>query len=347
MLRYKMNWLFLGLFIPALTFAQEKQRRINRTFQTNSNTEIQVKNQFGRIHINTWDKNEVQLEVVIRAEMRNEAKSQEFIDRVEIEISESSSILAFETDFGGKMNNRKGESFSIDYTISMPGANSLNLANKFGDIYVGNLSGDLEVELKYGKMKADKLTGRSDIELGFGGANIDELGDSEIEAKYSNVRVNKVLDLDLEQHYSDVEIESVQDVRLRSKYGEVELGSIRSIKGDAGFTDFEIDEVSESVDLDMEYVGDFNISRVQKGFKEIRLDAKYTTMDVRVDGGVNGKFEAVFRYSDLSQRGEEMDLNYVVKDYNRKEYRGKIGSGGPALIWVDSSYGDLRMSFGN
>lgn len=348
MSRYKFTkWLLLVLVLPVVSFAQEKQRRVNRTFQTNPNTELEVRNQFGRVHVSTWDKNEIQLEVIIRAEFRNEAKSQEFVDRVEIEISESPSLISLETDFDGKVNSRRGESFSVDYTISFPSSNALDISNKFGDIYVGNHTGDLEIDLKYGKMKGDKLIGDSDIEIGFGGANIDELGNSELEVKYSDVRVNKVLDLDLEQHYSDVEIDNIEDLRLRSKYGELELGTIQSVKGDAGFTDFEIEEVAELVDLDMEYVGDFRISRVLQGFKEIRLDAKYTAMDVRIDGGVDGQFEGVFRYSDLDHRGEGIDLNYVVKDYNRKEYKGKIGSGGSALIWVDSSYGDLRMSIGN
>ena len=173
-LRYK---LVLLLFVGALTasWAQELEKKINRTFQVNSTITLRVDNQFGKVHIETWDKDQIDVEVVIRADMRNESRSQEFIDRVEIEISKSSSLISLKTEYGKNTSSRNGESFSVDYTISMPVQNSLEVENKFGDIYLADLTGELDIDLKYGKMKGGKLTGKGNIEVAFGGADIEEL----------------------------------------------------------------------------------------------------------------------------------------------------------------------------
>lgn len=335
------------IFLANTGWSQERERRINREFEVSPSTKLRVGNQFGRIHINTWDRSQIQVEVVVRAEMRNEEKSQEFIDQVEIEISESSSMVSLRTDYGGRMNSRKGESFSVDYTISMPSTGELEVSNKFGDIYVGDLSGDLIVDLKYGNMKGDKLTGDSDIELGFSGANIEELGNTELEIKYSDFKVDKAINVDLDQQFSDIRIDELGDLDLRSKYGSVDLGVLSSVDGSAGFTDLEIREVIKNVELDLEYVGGFRIDKIRRGFDQVKIDAKYTTMTISIEEGAGGEFDGVFRYSDLNNRGDLLDLNYVVKDNQRSEYKGKFGEGGSSKISVNSGYGDLRLDFTN
>ena len=344
-LRYSLCLLALIVWATSSTHGQERQRRINKTFDVGPSTTLKVENQFGRVHINTWDKSQIQLEVVIRAEMRNDERSQEFVDRVDVRISESSAMVSLRTDFGGKMNSRKGESFSVDYTMSMPSSGDLEVRNKFGDIYVGDLTGSLNVDLKYGKMRADKITGKSDIEIGFGGANIDELGDAELEIKYSDLRVLAAGDVNLDQQFSDIRMDVIKDMDLRSKYGSVEIGILNSVDGSAGFTDFEIDEVSSRVVLDMEYVGGFTIGKLKSGFSEVRIDARFTSMDISVEDGSGGQFDGVFKFCELHNRGGEMDLNYVVKDMNRSEYKGVFGNGGSSRISVDSGYGDLKLYF--
>ncbi len=337
--------LIVLIFISTAGWSQERERRVNRTFEVSPSTKLRVDNQFGRIHINTWERSQIQIEVVVRAEMRNEEKSQDFIDQVEIEISVTSSMISLRTDYRSKMNSRKGESFSVNYTISMPITGELEVSNKFGDFYIGDLSGDLRVDLKYGNMKGGKLTGDSDIEVGFGGASIEELANTELVIKYSDFKVNKARNVDLDQQFSDIRIDELNDLKLRSKYGSVDLGVLNSVDGSAGFTDLEIREVIKRVELDLEYVGGFSIDKIRKGFDLVKIDARFTTMTLSIEEGAGGDFDGVFRYSDLNNRGEGLDLNYVVKDNQRSEYKGKFGKGGSSKISVDSGYGDLRLDF--
>lgn len=337
--------LLVALLLPDLAIGQEKERRINRTFDVSPSTELAVDNQFGRVHVNTWDKSQIQVEVVIRAEMRNEEKSQDFVDRVDIDISESSSLISLKTNYGNKMNSRKGESFSVDYTISMPEKGDLDIRNKFGDIYVGNMEGELNIVLKYGNMRGGKLLGDSDIELGFGNADIEELAKTRLDIKYSDLEVEKTKDIDLDQQFSNIRIDEMGAVDLRSKYGSVELGLVKSVDGSAGFTDFEIEELVSEAKLDLEYVGGFRIEKVSKGFELVKIDARFTSMSIMLDSDANGQFDGVFKFSDLNKRGDRLDLNYIKKDMHRNEYKGKIGDGGSGTISVESGYGDLKLGF--
>lgn len=324
--------------------AQERTRKINKTYQVNGNTELEIDNQFGKVHVNTWSKNQIDIEVVVRAEFRSESRSQDFVDQVEIDISESSNQISFETDIDGNTNNRRGDSFSIDYTITMPGTNALSIENKFGDIFVDDLGGEVMIDLKHGSMKAGNLTGPSTIEVSFGSATIDLLGNSTLDFKYSKLWLQKAGNLDLEQSFSDIEIDQAGSIKLKSKYGGVELGDVKSVDGSANFSDFEIESVAEFVDLRMEHVGSFRIDEVKKGFTKIYLDAQFTSMSIYLQEGSSGEFEGKFRFGDMDVRGTEIDMNYVVKNNTSSEYKGKIGAGGQSKITVESSYGDLRLA---
>jgi len=66
-------------------------------------------------------------------------------------------------------------------------------------------------------------------------------------------------------------------------------------------------------------------------------------MDIKIEEGLNATFEGECKFCDLHARENVVDLNYVVKDNNTNEYKGKIGSGGDASIKVDSGYGGLRL----
>src|SRR6476661_8753086 len=62
-------------------FDAEKSKRINKVFKVNATDKLDIENSFGKIHINTWDKNEITVEVVMIARANSEEKAQEILDK--------------------------------------------------------------------------------------------------------------------------------------------------------------------------------------------------------------------------------------------------------------------------
>ena len=155
---YKLFAIFVLLFVIKVTisFAEEASKSVERTFNINNNSEIEIQNKFGNIVINRWDKDVVDLKVKIEAKGKNETKTQKILDAIEIDISDriSSGSLKFETEIDDINGN---SSFSVHYEVTMPNTNPLKLNNSFGSVYIGSYKGNLDVEVKYGQFQAEDI----------------------------------------------------------------------------------------------------------------------------------------------------------------------------------------------
>lgn len=169
-----------GLLLPSTAFGLEKN--FSQTYPLKSGGVFSIDNINGDVVIESWDRAEVSVEATITA------RSQEGLDRVEIEVKATEERVAVETDYaerkgGWSWSNDGGE---VDYTIKVPRnaelrdidmVNGSLRINGFpgrvaastvnGKIVASGLSGDVSLESVNGKVEAsfDELGGRQRIEI--------------------------------------------------------------------------------------------------------------------------------------------------------------------------------------
>lgn len=320
----------------------EKSRKISKSYKVQSNVKLEIENTFGRVHINTWDQSTITVDIEIIARMHNESRAQALLDRIEIDINESSSVISFETRLGN-LKNRDREEFEINYKVNMPKSNPLKLRNSFGDNYLGDLSGDNEINISYGDLRFENLTGESDIKISFSDGSIRTMKRGEIEIKYSDVEINEIGMAKFEQGFSDVEVEKAGTLDLTSKYGDVEIGVIQGIKGYVGYSEFSIDRLEVELDMETSYSGGFTINEVAKEFSEITLDGKFGDFRISFEEGTNFTFDTELSFSDFSYSGLPLDFDYRIREDFKARYKGKMGTGQGGHIRIDTSYGDIRF----
>lgn len=344
-MKYKVAFgLILGVLIAVAEPTEEKRREINKSFKVSAATTFTIKNQFGSVHINSWEKNEIDVKVEIIAKGRNAERAQAILDKVVVAINESGSAISFITDLNSNMNTRDDESFEVNYTVSAPARNNISIENRFGDTYLGRRDGETELDLSYGNLKAGDFTGHLELELSFGKGDVGKTGSSTVTTKYSELQVLTARKMELEQKFSDVEIEEVADLNLESRYGSVEIGRAGKIDADAQFSGFSIEELTGSLYLEASYVSGFEIGMLRSSFSKVEIYGKFSGYDIELEDGLKADIEAEFSFADLQHSAEDINFYYRVKEDNRSEYKGRIGGGDPDKeIIVKSSYGDLRM----
>jgi len=322
----------------------DMEKRITKSYKVNDNRlEFSVRNKFGKVQIDTWDKPQIDVQVVIKVDNRSESRAQRMLDQLNVTIMESSQAISFETRIDGSLNNRNNEEFEINYTIKMPSNLPLYVKNSFGDTYIGPYDGPATLDIAYGNIKAETFTNDLRLELSFGDGDIRAAKKTELTVKYSKLDMGKVANANINQQFSDLDIDELEDVTLDSKYGNVEFGSLANITGRVSFSGFELDLLRKSMDLTTSYSGDFTVRKVARGFQRISLDGKFGSFDLGLESGANATVEANLKYCDMSYSGVPFEFNYVVKDHNSKEYRGKLGTGQGGSIRVTSDYGDVRV----
>lgn len=321
----------------------EKREVIEKSFPVTASTGLDITNQFGEVHVDTWDRNELKVRIEIIVNGKTDDRAQKMLDKIDIDIEEGGEI-SFVTRISGNTNTKDGESFEINYKVSYPSGNQLSIDNRFGDTYVGSRSGSTDLEISYGNLKTEDFTGFLNLELSFGKGSVGSTKESEIDVRYSGLEITSGVVMEMEQQFSDVKISQVNKLDLESKYGDVKIGEVDEINADAEFSGFSIEKLNDKLFMEASYVSKFSIDELNKAFTAVKIYGKFSTYTIRLQEGMKADLEAEFSFANMTVSNSEIDVYYKVKDDNRSEYKARIGGGDPnRKISVKSSYGDLRL----
>ncbi len=324
----------------------ENSKVISKNYKVDKSTRLQVTNSFGKVHVNNWEKSEFDIKVEVIAEASSDQKIQEILDRIDIEIEETSGNISFKTELN-KLKTRNNERFEVNYTIYMPKENPVFLKNSFGDLYTDSRFGKAEIEVAYGALKARDFNNTDTyIKVSFGSVDAGNVKGGEVEIKYSNGEFGEMGIVELNSGFSDIEIETVNKIEVESKYGSLELGKVNEIDIDIEFSKFEIGELNGYLDMDASYVSGFEIDRVTKDFQFIYIESKFGSSEIKFDSDASADFEGEFEFCDLRVSGIEIDYSVKIREDNESEYKAKIGTGNTdnKRVRIFSSYGDVRLS---
>ncbi len=341
-LKYKL--LLLLLIIAHAGWAIDLSRTIKKNYSVSDQTSFSINNSFGKVHINNWEKSEIQVEVEIIGKSSSENRAQSILDRIEIDIRESSSEISFRTELNN-LKTRGNDGFEVHYTVSMPASNPINVRNSFGDVYLDDRNGAAELDVSYGAIKAKDFNEESSLKLAFGKGYLGHFERGRVNVKYSDLEIRSSKMMDMDQQFSNVELNEVGELDLDSKYGSVELGVVGEVDVDVDFSGFSIEELQRSIDMESGYVSDFEIELLRKDFEYVDIEGKYGSYEIRLEEGLSADLEASFKYSDLRVYGADIDYYYRVRDNNENEYKARIGGGDSSKrISIRSTYGNCKIT---
>lgn len=339
---------FVILLITSTTaLSADRERKISRSFKVSPDTQVEITNSFGKVHINTWDKNQLELEISIIAKAKSEQTAQQILDNIGIDISESSGELEFTTEIA-RMNNKNGESFEVNYVINMPKSNPLEVKNSFGNFYLDDYDGPVELNLSYGALKIGNLNGPAEIEVSFNkGENIiQSMARGELSVNYSDLELVKASNLDLDNEFSKVKIGSVNVIETDVSYGSLTVDNVQKMEGDFEFSSLNIGNVRDILILDISYAKALNIDNISTGIRQIEIDSEYSNMNLTLPRNLKANLEAEVKFGNFNYDKDMIDMIHVEKDFNEKEYSGTIGGGSSQTnIRLEASYGNIKLDF--
>jgi hypothetical protein len=335
---------------PQPAFAHEKVKSLSRTFKVGANDKLNIENQFGRVEVQTWAKNEIAVEVTIIARAETESKAQEIMDHINIKISEGGDLISFVTErepMTIRSNTQK--SFEINYVVRMPKRNALRVGNKHGTIQLPDMDGPTEVDLRYGKLTAGSLNNvRNRINVAYSGAEcqIAFVKGGDLDFKYSSLRLNAADAINTNTGYSSITINKVDALVMESRYDtRFLIGSAGQIAGTGSYSAIKIGSLRESANLNVRYCSGFEISNVAASFKKLELTGGYTGMALGFADNSAFNFEVDTQYGSLKMNQDLADFTFREVKNTSSSYKGKYGKATPkAVVNVTSRYGSVRFN---
>jgi hypothetical protein len=212
----------------------KKSKSYSKSYSLSNSDKVKLENQFGEMKINTWDKNEIKVDVQITGKSDDEKRAQEIVDRISIEDGKQSGTVSFKTKFADQNSKKddddkghRNEGMKIDYVVYLPAGSTLNVSNQFGATTIPDYRGALDISSKFGTLTAGKLTNTKDVSVEFGKATIEQVSGGNLSIKFSEGRVNKVSgDVDSDLQFSNVKLDLDNDVKslsINNSYSSVYL----------------------------------------------------------------------------------------------------------------------------
>ncbi|MBC3541982.1 hypothetical protein ACFSC6_08940 [Rufibacter sediminis] len=332
-------------------YAYTKVKKVDRTFKVDRSDRLDIENQFGRVDVQTWSRNEFAVEVTIVARAISEEKAQEILNKIQVRINEdkANNFISFVTEREPmQIRSSSEKAFEINYLVKMPKGNPLKVSNKHGSIQVPDLDGPTELEMHYGVLNTGSLNNvknRITVAYSSGECQLAYMKGGDLQFKYSNLRLTAADNINTVTGYSNVVIDKVNLLNMASKYdSRFHIGSAGQITGTGSYSGIKIGSLRESASLTVKYCSSFEISNVSSNFRKLELTGGYTGMAVSFADNSAFNFEVDTQYGNFKVDQELANFSFKEVRNTSSSYKGKYGKDSPkGTVNVTSKYGSIAF----
>ena len=345
------TFLFLAFLLTAAP-PEEVKKKYHKAYPADRETLLSVENRFGDVNLVNWDKDSVVIDVVVTINYPSSFKGKDLIEYITVTFSATgntiSAVTGIDEHFTEKWyRNDNRKKYRIDYTIHAPAYINFRLLNKYGDLFINELSGHAELEIRYGTVRIHKLTRGNrkplnTLVLAYSTkGSIDEANWLMLQMKYSDLTIGKGTALAGETKYSKLYIDRFSSVVLESKYDHLQFNTLNNLVLVASYGTVKAGMVKKKISLETRYTG-VEISKVPAGFSSVDVDNAYGSVKIRIDAAASYYLKGNTSYCKLNY--PETRINRIVKN-NSAEISGYIGDDHTtkSRVTVRSRYGSVTL----
>jgi hypothetical protein len=303
-------------------------KQIIKSFTINENTYVEVDNKYGDVEVEIWKKDSIRFEIEITAFSDDETELDEMLGAIHVDLKASSSFIIVQTNWSNdvgifkkeflKINQKVSNNarYAINYKISIPDGIDLDIKNSFGNIFLSNYSGKLEIDLAYGDLRAHKISNLKQMKVKSGKVKIKELD-------YGRVIINGVKPFDLtrgkdiilESTSSDIRIEEIDKLTLKSNHDDIIIEKVIEFSNHSSMSDIRIGELYSKVNSLSKY-GSFTIKNISSSSERINLDGYKTDFDLAYDFDFNFNLNLEINEKGNLTYDESVTVNSIEKESN-------------------------------
>lgn len=303
-----------------------KVKTYSKSYPADANDKLEITNKYGKVVVNTWNKNEFKVDVQIKAIANNDDTAQKLVDNTTISDSKDGDLVSFKTNFGANNSNgsiwklfsnmNNSHRIEVNYTVYIPSKNALEIDNRYGAIILPDIEGKVEINSAYGSFEAKALSHPgNDIKVKYGSANIN----------------------------------SLNSCNLSVGYGSLDLGSVDKLDGDFHYSSIKIDKIKSSADINARYAGTVEIGDLDRNFTSFAANTSYSSVKLGLNNATNADFDITthyggFDYNDLPVEITQKSPASEKGFHPTQSYKGHLGKGSAEkTISIRTSYGGVKF----
>ncbi len=319
--------------LPAIVSAQfTDSKEIKKAFKVTHETRIEISNKYGKIALNTWDKDSVVVDINVKVEEKKLSKLEKSMEEIDFDFLSSQYFLVIRTKVGENRSTLEKEllkfketvlqsdgNVEINYTVWLPKNNVLRVENKFGDIFMDDYNGEIDLDLSNGNLKSHDFTGKTNITLNFADATINQIKTGRLDCNYSDLYIREADLLRINSKSSNFEILEVKELNTDTRRDKFKIRMADLIDAEGSFSSFRINELNDRITLRADYT-DMDVEKIATDFSNIFVEAKSTDINLYFPAESNFNFE-------ITHTKTEVDLCKEITTEETKvldEKEGKV-----------------------
>ncbi|MEL7119737.1 MAG: hypothetical protein AAFO07_09860, partial [Bacteroidota bacterium] len=241
----------------------------------------------------------------------------------------------------------------------MPSSNNLDLLHKYGDVYIADLEGTANINVKYSSLKIESVGDDSGITIAHGNGSlvtgkdinmnvsygdfyVKELRDAEINSKYATLELNKAEEVKCNTMYDNYRIERVANFKNIGKYDNIRIKDVNNVSVNSKYTQLAIESVNKEITLNFQH-GKANCT-ISEQCKAISLLGNYADFAMTISPGLSTAVEVMANYANINYPNE-MNVSYEKRQKNTHEIKGNIGSNPASKLSATLDYGKLKIYY--
>jgi hypothetical protein len=299
-----------------------------------------IDNRYGKLDINTWDKNEVTVEITVTAKAKSPEKAEDLLDRVSIKEPDKGAGIYYKTVIE-KSVVTNGE-FKIDYVINMPRRQTATFINKYGDINISDVDGKLDIDLAYGNLQTASIKGSdNDIKVRFGSATINSIEAGTISSSYSRLSIDKAGNLDVSNQFANTVIGTARSVDIEQKYGDFKIGAVNQLKGTVQYAGLSVDKLLKNTQITLKYCSTAKFNYVGPDVNNVDVTSGFSNISFHFDNAASLSADLSVSFGNAHNNASNISLTaYDNSSFgNTSKYKMKVGTGRGNMT--------LKMEYGN
>jgi len=333
-------WMPFVLFSIHLGTAQEHvSKKIERSFPLSEDGELMLENKYGKINIKGWELDQVSVKINIQVSHRRYDTAKDLLERINPKVNSSGGYVSIVSEIANKNAGWFADFFNrtnpididrsrvqIDYEVFLPKKAKLKVTNRFGDVLVEDWTGELNTLIEHGDLWINENLNKADIILKFGRVKARNLSYASLFLKNGELDMADAKNLRLHSSGTEMNLGEVNSLEIYSNKDDIALFSVGTIYGNLKFTTFNLENLSQEVDLTMK-IADFRVRQIASATTEINIEQESSDINLTVTD-FSHRFDATLEQGvvRLPKSFENVDSKLLDKSSRLREIRATYGN---------------------
>ncbi len=355
-MKVKYNLSLLSLLLPFILIASiieptyDKEKVLNKSFTVADNNTLEVFNKYGTISVNTWEKDSITIEVVIKTSGNNEVAVEEKLDNILVDFEQTEDLVKAITSINNpnqkwSWKKKHNVNFTIDYVILMPINNNIILDNSYGDILITSINGTSTIRNDYGGISIDYLGSSSnkifadyckDISITYAET-------ASLVCDYSDIHIEEIKNISVRSDYSNINITNGNRIAFNGDYSKLSVGKTKEIISDGSHSKLSIGSLEKSATIGVSY-GYVKVKEFSSLTNNITISSKYSPVTIGLNKSNSFQFDLKVNYGSISIPEMDCTFENQIKEKTQIEYKGYYNTKSNTKIVVKNNYGNIQFN---